>query len=151
MQTNSDGLSFCSSRKYGSNWSSVTPPSAPSCTSDTSAPLAGIASLPRGRHRLHEDGFTCLHYARWARVCLYTRAQALASSSAQKGLVQLSALGLLGHVWRRLQNQSVGLICMAYACNALNSNTCYHRSSHCLKLLWLFRALLIIYCKLHHN
>lgn len=124
MQTNSNGLSFCSSHKYGSKWTSVTLPSVPSCASGTSSPLTGIAPSPRGRHRSQEDGFTRLHYSQRARVCPYTCTQMLASSSAHKGFVQLSALGLLSHVWRRLQNQSVGLMCTVYACNALNSNTC---------------------------
>lgn len=31
MQTSSNGLSFCSSHKYGSSWRSAMPPSVPSC------------------------------------------------------------------------------------------------------------------------
>ncbi|KAM6266985.1 dual adapter for phosphotyrosine and 3-phosphotyrosine and 3-phosphoinositide isoform 2-T2 [Spheniscus humboldti] len=95
----------CFCHKYGSNWSSIMPPSVPSCTSNTSAPLAGIASLPRGGHRLLEDSFTHLRYSQWARMRMYAHAQTLASSSAHRGFVQLSALGLLSHVWRRLQNR----------------------------------------------
>lgn len=48
LQTNGNGLFFCSSRRYGGNWSSVTPPSPPSCTSGT-APWAAVASEPKGK------------------------------------------------------------------------------------------------------
>ncbi|XP_061216903.1 dual adapter for phosphotyrosine and 3-phosphotyrosine and 3-phosphoinositide isoform X2 [Neopsephotus bourkii] len=119
----------CFCHRYGSNWSSVTPPSAPSCTSPASLrwqelpPGQGRASLTRGRFHIS--------VTHGGHTCLCTRMGTLAYSSVHRGLVQLSALRPLSHVRRQPQNQCVGLVCMVCACNTLKHLLTSHRGSHC--------------------
>lgn len=115
--TSSNGLSFCSSHKYGSSWRSATPPSDPSCVPAVcqhSCSTGRNCLSPWGRHCLPEGSLTSPAHPHRCHPALHIRDSAA-----------LGALGLPSHTWGWLQNHSVGLRSVVYACNALDSNTCH--------------------------
>lgn len=96
---------------------------------------------PRGRHCLPEGNLTSSVQSvppHRHHPALHTRDPA--------------ALGLPSHMWGRFQNQSVGLICVVYPCNTLNSNTCQLITEvGTAQNFCGYSEHSIIYCKLHHN
>lgn len=99
-QTSSNGLSLCSSHKYGSSWRSATPPSVPSCEPALllhwqELPLSkGKALLTRGQPHVSSA------------VCAPTQTS---PSSAHTGSCSSGCSGAAESHLGTAENQSVGL------------------------------------------